>query len=104
MAFTRLKLFFVVSFFSFLFSFFHSSIRYIHSVCEADEERGQITMRNPRSDERDMPKVFTFDAVFGPDVTQRHIYDVCGAPLVESVLGLIECLYTCIYKYIYVYT
>jgi len=56
------------------------------SVCETNEERGEIIVRNPRSDEREPPKTFTFDSVFGPNVTQRHVYEVCGAPLVESVL------------------
>ncbi|CAM9287724.1 unnamed protein product, partial [Phaeothamnion confervicola] len=55
-------------------------------IADALEGRGEIVVRNPRADEREPPKNFFFDSVFGPDITQRKVYEMCGAPLVESVL------------------
>ncbi|CAM9958619.1 unnamed protein product [Heterosigma akashiwo] len=58
-----------------------------HKACtEAHMSNGQITVRNPRADEREPPKTFTFDAAFSPDATQQKIYEVCAAPVVEAVL------------------
>jgi hypothetical protein len=53
----------------------------------AYEDRGVITVSNPKADADDPPKNFTFDAVFGAEVTQRHIYEVCAADLIESCLA-----------------
>ena len=47
---------------------------------------GRITCRNPKADQDEPPKTFTFDAVFAPTITQRKLYDVCSAPVVASVL------------------
>lgn len=59
-----------------------------HEACTtADESRGLITVVNPKGDEGDPPKTFTFDAVFDPNVTQRKLYDTCSAPVVEAVLS-----------------
>ena len=44
-------------------------------------------MRNPRADDREPPKSFTFDAVFGADAIQRNIYDICAAGVIDSVLN-----------------
>lgn len=56
------------------------------SIAEAKEDRGEIIVRNPRADAREPPKSFFFDAVFGERSAQERVYEVCGAPLVESVL------------------
>ncbi|CAM9194103.1 unnamed protein product, partial [Discosporangium mesarthrocarpum] len=56
------------------------------AIAEAMEDRGEIVVRNPRADEREPPKSFFFDAVFGDRSAQERVYEVCGAPLVESVL------------------
>ncbi|KAJ8607170.1 hypothetical protein CTAYLR_007347 [Chrysophaeum taylorii] len=56
-------------------------------VTVAEEGRGTITCSNPRGDEGDPPKAFTFDAVFGCDCSQKAIYDTCSAPVVEAVLS-----------------
>lgn len=56
------------------------------SIAEAKEDRGEIIVRNPRADAREPPKSFYFDAVFDDQAEQERVYDVCGAPLVESVL------------------
>jgi len=46
-----------------------------------------ITLRNPKSSENEPQKQFTFDAVFGPEDSQKNIYDVCAYTMVESVLS-----------------
>eukprot|EP00752_Nemacystus_decipiens_P011231 g9981.t1 len=56
------------------------------AIAEAKEDRGEIVVRNPRADAREPPKSFFFDAVFGDRSAQERVYEVCGAPLVESVL------------------
>lgn len=55
-------------------------------ITEAKEDRGEIVVHNPRADAREPPKSFFFDAVFGDRSAQERVYEVCGAPLVESVL------------------
>ena len=55
-------------------------------MCIRDRDRGEIVVRNPRADAREPPKSFFFDAVFGDRSAQERVYEVCGAPLVESVL------------------
>lgn len=52
----------------------------------ADPSRGQISVRNPKSNDSDATKNFSFDHVFGPVVEQKHIYDTCAAGVVNSVL------------------
>lgn len=59
----------------------------IYSAAEAHSDRGLITVRNPRSDDREPPKDFTFDAVFGSNALQRDIYTICASGVVESVLN-----------------
>ena len=46
-----------------------------------------ITLRNPKADDNEALKQFTFDAVFGQNDSQKHIYDVCASSMVESVLN-----------------
>mmetsp|Transcript_8548 Transcript_8548/g.28114 ORF Transcript_8548/g.28114 Transcript_8548/m.28114 type:complete len:758 (-) Transcript_8548:144-2417(-) len=59
-----------------------------HEACTvADERTGRITCINPKGDSADAPKFFTFDAVFDINITQRKLYDVCSAPVVEAVLA-----------------
>ena len=55
-------------------------------AAEADQSRGLITLKNPRADDREPPKNFSFDAVFAHDVKQKYIYDTCASSVVESVL------------------
>lgn len=58
-----------------------------YSAAEAFPDRGLITVRNPKSNDREPPKNFTFDAVFAPSVTQKDIYNTCAASVVEAVLN-----------------
>ena len=59
---------------------------FICSATVAFEDRGLVQVTNPKGDADDPPKNFTFDHVFSNDVTQRHIYEVCAAPVVEAAL------------------
>jgi len=53
----------------------------------AHEREGVIEIRNLLSDgDCESSKTFAFDAVFSEESSQRHIYDVCAAPVVQSVL------------------
>eukprot|EP01041_Mallomonas_annulata_P002751 gene2751-5419_t len=56
-------------------------------AAEAFSDRGLIVVRNPRADESEPPKNFSFDAVFGTNAEQKNIYDICAASVVESVLN-----------------
>ena len=56
-------------------------------AAEAFPDRGLIVVKNPKANESEPPKNFTFDSVFAASVEQKHIYDVCAASVVESVLN-----------------
>ena len=49
--------------------------------CVAHEDEGVIVLES-----KEYSKQFTFDAVFSETSTQKRIYDVAAAPVVESVL------------------
>ena len=53
---------------------------------EAFPDNGLLTVKNFKAPS-EPPKNFTFDAVFGPDVEQKHIYNVCASGVVDSVLN-----------------
>ena len=50
-------------------------------ICEADHT---VNLKRPDTDEA--PRVFTYDAVYGPKSTQQQVYDETAFGLVESVL------------------
>ena len=52
----------------------------------ADEDRGTIEITNPSANEYETTKTFTFDAVFSDTSKQQNLYDICAAPVVQSVL------------------
>jgi kinesin family protein 3/17 len=60
-------------------------------VTQANESTGEIVVQDPAEllpgSTGNMPKSFSFDAVFGETSTQRQVYDTCAAPVVESVLN-----------------
>jgi hypothetical protein len=41
-------------------------------------------MRNPKADASEMPKIFTYDTTYGPDATQRGIFEVTASPIVGA--------------------
>ena len=53
---------------------------------EAVPDRGLIVVKNPKSDEREPPKNFTFDHVFDENVAQKFIYDSCMCQVVQACL------------------
>eukprot|EP00948_MAST-09A_sp_MAST-9A-sp1_P002300 g2300.t1 len=64
--------------------------RVVVVTCEQDvndAHQGQISLKNPKADEREPPKLFTFDCVYGPNSKQIDIYEETAAPLVEAVLN-----------------
>ena len=54
---------------------------------EAFPDRGLIVVKNPKASDSEGAKNFTFDAVFGPVVEQKHIYDTVAASVVEACLN-----------------
>jgi hypothetical protein len=56
------------------------------STTIAHEERGVIELRNPEKGGPAALKNFTFDSVFSAKSSQRQLYDVTAAPVVQSVL------------------
>ena len=58
-----------------------------YSAAEAFPERALISLKDPKSNDSEPPKDFFFDAVFGPNVEQKYIYDVCASSVIESVLN-----------------
>mmetsp|Transcript_286 Transcript_286/g.853 ORF Transcript_286/g.853 Transcript_286/m.853 type:complete len:767 (-) Transcript_286:217-2517(-) len=53
---------------------------------DMDCKRGEVYVKNPAADERDMPKAFTFDHVFDWNSTQEEVFNGVALPIVESVL------------------
>ena len=47
----------------------------------------QSQVSNPKGDDGDPPKTFSFDYVFGPNITQKGLYDKAASPAVEAVLN-----------------
>ena len=46
-------------------------IIYNNSSAEAHPDRGLIVVKNPRDDDKEPPKNFSFDAVFGKNALQK---------------------------------
>lgn len=59
----------------------------MYSAADAYPERALVSLKNPKANESEPPKDFFFDAVFGPNVEQKFIYDVCASSVIESVLN-----------------
>ncbi|XP_069744371.1 kinesin-like protein KIF3C isoform X2 [Narcine bancroftii] len=51
-----------------------------------DVKVGQVSVRNPKATSSEMPKSFTFDAVYENSSKQSDLYDETVRPLVDSVL------------------
>lgn len=75
----------------------------MRSVTAVDETSASIAVRNPELSDRDPPKTFVFDAVYGPGCApgaanaravpltlprrrscQRQVYDTTAAPIVGA--------------------
>ena len=55
-------------------------------IVTIDVMRGEMSIRNPKSEGSEPPKSFTFDYVYDWNVLQEKIYTDTGYPIVESVL------------------
>ncbi|XP_072134993.1 kinesin-like protein KIF3C isoform X2 [Mobula birostris] len=55
-------------------------------IVDMDMKLGQVTVRNPKATSSEMPKSFTFDAVYDHSSKQSELYDETVRPLVDSVL------------------
>ncbi|XP_068928112.1 kinesin-like protein KIF3C [Petaurus breviceps papuanus] len=55
-------------------------------ILEMDVKLGQVTLRNPRAAPGELPKTFTFDAVYDASSKQADLYDETVRPLIDSVL------------------
>lgn len=53
--------------------------------------------QNPKADEREEDKTFTFDHAYGMETTQREVYNTTASPIVESVLeGYNGTIFACV--------
>ncbi|NWQ85405.1 KIF3C protein, partial [Burhinus bistriatus] len=55
-------------------------------VLQLDVKLGQVSIRNPRASPGELPKTFTFDAVYDASSKQADLYDETVRPLIDSVL------------------
>ncbi|XP_005422256.1 kinesin-like protein KIF3B [Geospiza fortis] len=55
-------------------------------VVNVDVKLGQVSVKNPRGSSHELPKTFTFDAVYDWNSKQVELYDETFRPLVDSVL------------------
>ena len=55
-------------------------------IMTIDTVRGEMSIRNPKSEGSEPPKTFTFDYVYDWNAQQEKIYTDTGYPIVESVL------------------
>uniref|UniRef100_UPI00398EEDD8 kinesin-like protein KIF3C isoform X2 n=1 Tax=Pristiophorus japonicus TaxID=55135 RepID=UPI00398EEDD8 len=55
-------------------------------IVDMDVKLGQVYIRNPKAISSEMPKSFTFDAVYDSSSKQSDLYDETVRPLVDSVL------------------
>ncbi|XP_069740063.1 kinesin-like protein KIF3B isoform X2 [Narcine bancroftii] len=55
-------------------------------IVRIDVKLGQILVKNPKGSPSELPKTFTFDAVYDHNSKQVELYDETFRPLVESVL------------------
>ncbi|XP_042189420.1 kinesin-like protein KIF3C isoform X1 [Callorhinchus milii] len=55
-------------------------------VADMDVKLGQVSIRNPKAISSELPKTFTFDAVYDVNSKQSDLYDETVRPLIDSVL------------------
>ncbi|XP_072263384.1 kinesin-like protein KIF3C isoform X2 [Pyxicephalus adspersus] len=55
-------------------------------IVDMDVKLGQVTIRNPRANPGELPKTFTFDAVYDANSKQTDLYDETVRPLIDCVL------------------
>lgn len=55
-------------------------------IVDMDAKTGQVALNNPKSDNSEAPKTFTFDAVYDWNCTQQEIYEKTAMHIVNSVM------------------
>lgn len=55
-------------------------------IVEMDTKTGAVTLKNPKSDANEPPKVFTFDAVYDWNCTQKGIFEETAMPIIDCVV------------------
>mmetsp|Transcript_48126 Transcript_48126/g.113987 ORF Transcript_48126/g.113987 Transcript_48126/m.113987 type:complete len:746 (+) Transcript_48126:59-2296(+) len=55
-------------------------------IIEMNLELGEITVKNPEADPRELPKPFTFDQVYDWNSEQAYLFETTAQPIVDSVL------------------
>jgi kinesin family member 3B len=63
-----------------------STWRHPCRVAIVNESRSEIALHNAKGGADELPKMFTFDATYGPGAIQKDIYDRTAAPIVDSVI------------------
>lgn len=57
------------------------------TIVSVDEQLRSVHVSNPKVDEADSGKRFTFDAVFGPDSQQEQVFEAVAMPIIDSVMS-----------------
>ena len=76
-----------ITYYKFYFKIQHIHLYLYFRAVEAFPDTGLLQVKNPKASDSEQPKSFTFDAVFGPNVEQKHIYNTCAAGVIDSVLN-----------------
>lgn len=55
-------------------------------IIEMDKKTSHVALHNPKANESEPPKQFTFDGAYFWETSQRELYDETAFPIVESVI------------------
>ena len=55
-------------------------------IVDMDRQSGQVVLNNPKGDNSEPPKSFTFDSVMDENITQREVYELSARPIVANVI------------------
>jgi kinesin family protein 3/17 len=55
-------------------------------IVEMDRKTGQVILNNPKGDNSEPPKQFTFDSVMDESITQKEVYELSARPIVANVI------------------
>ncbi|KAF5836468.1 kinesin family member 3a [Dunaliella salina] len=55
-------------------------------IVDMDVDAGQVKVSNPKGDDHEPPKTFTFDQVYDWNCSQTEIFDVTARPIVDSCM------------------
>ena len=55
-------------------------------IVDMDRKTGQVVLNNPKGDNSEPPKQFTFDSVMDESITQKEVYELSARPIVANVI------------------